>query len=237
MILIKDVVKIFGKQQILKNISFEIKQGEIVGFLGQNGAGKTTLMRIITSYLSATSGEVFIAGKNVAHNTLVIRQKIGYLPETPPLYDNMIVHDYLKFAAKLKDVPVKQQSVQVERVLSQCHLQEVRHEMIGILSKGYRQRIGIAQAIIHNPAILILDEPTNGLDPVQILQVRKLIKSLESQCTVLISTHILSEIEQLAQRVLMIKSGKIIADDTLDNLLQGKSLEKVFFQLNGLSYD
>ncbi|MCQ9206063.1 MAG: ABC transporter ATP-binding protein [Omnitrophica bacterium] len=234
MIIAKNVTKYFGGFKALKNVSFEIKKGEIVGFLGQNGAGKTTIMRILTSYLPATSGEVIIAGQDVSKNSLAIRRKIGYLPETPPLYSNMTVRDYLKFAAQLKNIPAKQQGVQIDKVLDECSLKSVQDKTIGIISKGYKQRVGIAQAILNDPEVLILDEPTIGLDPVQIIQVRNLIKSLEYKRTVILSTHILSEIQQIAQRVLIIKSGKIVVDETLENLLKqpGANLEDIFLRLH-----
>jgi ABC-2 type transport system ATP-binding protein len=237
MIKTKDVRKDFGSTQALKGVSFEIQKGEIVGFLGRNGAGKTTLMRILTSYLPATSGLVTVDGKDVVKDSLFIRRKIGYLPETPPLYFNMTVKDYVTFAARLKDVPVKNIRRQVEKVLDECYLRNVADQTMATLSKGYQQRVGIAQAIINDPAILILDEPTNGLDPVQIQRVRALIKNIERERTVIISTHVLSEIEQIAHRVLIIKDGMIIADDMLSSLLrdgQGKpcSLEDVFLRLN-----
>ncbi len=237
MIETKNIIKNFGNTQALKGVSFEIQKGEIVGFLGRNGAGKTTLIRILTSYLPSTSGSIMIAGQDVAKHSMSIRQKIGYLPETPPLYPNMTVKDYVSFAARLKDVPAKNITMQVAKALDQCYLRNVADKTISILSKGYQQRVGIAQAIINDPDILILDEPTNGLDPVQIGRVRTLIKNLEKERTVIISTHILSEIEQIAQRVLMIKDGEIVADDTLSNLLsdeQGEkqSLEEVFMRLN-----
>ena len=236
MISTKNVTKYFGGFQVLKDVSFEINKGEIVGFLGQNGAGKTTLMRILTSYLPATSGEVKIGGDDVVKNSLAVRRKIGYLPETPPLYSNMTVKDYLKFAAQMKDVPGKQQHKQIDKVLEECNIGDVKNKAIGNLSKGYRQRVGIAQAIINEPEVLILDEPTSGLDPVQNLQVRKLIKSLRHERTVILSTHILPEIEQIAQRVLIIKSGQIIVDESLDLLLKSQNgestLEEVFIRLH-----
>ena len=224
----------------MEDVSFEINKGEIVGFLGQNGAGKTTLMRILTSYLPATSGEVNIGGNDVAENSLAVRRKIGYLPETPPLYSNMTVKDYLEFAAQMKDVPGRQRHKQIDRVLEECNIGDVKNKTIGNLSKGYRQRVGIAQAIINEPEVLILDEPTSGLDPVQNLQVRKLIKCLRHERTVILSTHILSEIEQIAQRVLIIKSGRIIVDKSLDLLLKNQkgeqcaesTLEEVFIKLH-----
>ncbi|MBU1121454.1 MAG: ABC transporter ATP-binding protein [Candidatus Omnitrophota bacterium] len=234
MIISKNITKYFAGVQVLKDVSFEINKGEIVGFLGQNGAGKTTIMRILTSYLPATSGEVIIDGQVVSKNSLAIRKKIGYLPETPPLYSNMTVRDYLKFAAQLKNVPAKQQRVQIDKVIGLCNLESVQRKTIDILSRGYKQRVGIAQAIINDPQVLILDEPTIGLDPVQIIQVRNLIKSLEYERTVILSTHILSEIQQIAQRVLIIKSGEIIVNETLGNLLNeaGDNLEDVFLRLH-----
>lgn len=241
MITTKNATKHFGSFQALKDVSFEINQGEIVGFLGQNGAGKTTLMRILTSYLPASSGTVLIDGDDVARNSLAIRQKIGYLPETPPLYSNMTVKDYLKFAAEIKGIPANQRRRQLNRVLEECQLEDVTHKTIATLSKGYKQRTGIAQAIIHEPKILILDEPTSGLDPIQNLQLRNLIKSLKDRRTVILSTHILSEIEQIAQRVLMIKAGEIIVDESLDALLntnnkeqsRASTLEEVFVNYHG----
>ncbi|MFH1856150.1 MAG: ABC transporter ATP-binding protein [Candidatus Omnitrophota bacterium] len=234
MIIVKNVTKYFGGFQALKNISFEIGSGEIVGFLGQNGAGKTTLMRILTSYLPATSGSVVIGGKDIVKNSLAIRGRIGYLSETPPLYLNMTVRDYLKFAAQLKDVAPKLQHTQIDRVLGECNLGDVQNKTIATLSKGYKQRVGIAQAIINDPEVLILDEPTTGLDPVQIIQVRKLIKNLEYKRTVILSTHILPEIQQIAKRVLIIKSGEIIVDETVENLLKKfeLNLEDVFLKLH-----
>ena len=234
MIIAKNVTKYFGVVQALKDVSFEINRGEIVGFLGLNGAGKTTIMRILTSYLPATSGKVIIGGQEISKNSLAIRKKIGYLPETPPLYSNMTVKDYLKFAAQLKDVPVKQQPIQIDKALMECSLKSVQYKIIGTLSKGYKQRVGIAQAIINDPEILILDEPTIGLDPVQIISVRNLIKSLEYKRTVILSTHILSEIQQISKRVLIIKSGEIIVDETLENLLKEfkSNLEDIFLRLH-----
>jgi len=236
MITTQHVTKYFGDFTAVKNVSFEINKGEIVGFLGQNGAGKTTLMRILTSYLPASSGTVLINGEDVTSRSMTIRKNVGYLPETAPLYVNMTVKDYLKFVAEIKDVPVKQQRLRVDKVLEECQLTDVQEKIIGILSKGYKQRVGIAQAIIHEPKILILDEPTSGLDPIQILQVRSLIKNLRNERTVLLSTHILSEIEQIAQRVLIIRSGQIIVDESLELLLKKpgrarsgqSSLEEVF---------
>lgn len=237
MIKVNNITKYFGNTQALKGVSFEIKKGEIVGFLGRNGAGKTTLMRVLTSYLPANTGNVTIDGMDVAKHSMAIRQKIGYLSETPPLYADMTARNYLKFAAQLKDVPRKKIAAQVDKVLNECYLRNVAHKTIATLSKGYQQRVGIAQAIINDPQILILDEPTNGLDPVQIRRIRALIKNLEKERTIIISTHILSEIEQIARRVLIIKDGLIVADDTMEDLLSDEqggqhSLEEIFLELN-----
>ncbi|MFT5312575.1 MAG: ABC-2 type transport system ATP-binding protein [Paraglaciecola sp.] len=240
MIISDKVCKTYTGFEALKNVSFDIKQGDIVGILGKNGAGKTSLMRILTSFLPATSGKVIIDGQDLAKHSLAIRQKIGYLPETPPLYTNMTVQSYLKFAAQIKDVAINQQRRQLHKVLDECQLEGVRNQAIHTLSKGFKQRVGIAQAIIHEPKILILDEPTSGLDPIQIRQVRALIKNQQGQRTVLVSTHTLSEIENIAERVLIIKSGVVIVDETLHTLLQPKdtasssaqSLEAVFLSLH-----
>lgn len=235
MIIAQNISKYFGKIAALKNVSFEIAKGEIVGFLGKNGAGKTTLMRILTSYLPPTSGKVLIAGQDIERNPLAIRRKIGYLPENPPLYLNMTVREYLKFAARLKDIPARETRARIDKVLDDCRLLYVQNRLIAHLSKGYKQRIGIAQAIIHEPEVLILDEPTSGLDPAQIQQVRKLIKDIEHKRTVLLSTHILSEIEQIARRILIINRGELIKDRPLEGLLKDEgaaTLEEVFLKLN-----
>jgi ABC-2 type transport system ATP-binding protein len=234
MISVKNVSKNFGSIQALHDVSFEIPRGEVVGFLGENGAGKTTLMRILTTYFPPTQGRVSIAGLDVGTSALQIRRKIGYLPENPPIYPSMSVFDYLKFAAQLKDVSHREIKKCVDRVLEQCMLKDVYHRRIGVLSKGYKQRVGIAQAIINDPDVLILDEPTSGLDPVQVKQVRHLIKNFDRQRTIILSTHILPEIELMADRVLIIKQGRILVDSPLTNLLnqpQGKvSLEEVFLK-------
>jgi ABC-2 type transport system ATP-binding protein len=236
MLIVKQLSKNFGSFQALNNVSFEMNKGEIVGLLGKNGAGKTTLMRILTSFISASSGSVTIDGDDIVKHSLAIRQKIGYLPEKPPLYGDMTVQYYLKFAAEIKGVPKNKRQSQLAKVLEECDLQQVKLKTIATLSKGYKQRVGIAQAIIHEPKLLILDEPTSGLDPMQIQQVLALIKNQRDQRTVLLSTHTLTEIEQVAQRVIMIKSGQIVLDDPLDKLLKSEdtaqlqplTLEQVF---------
>lgn len=238
MISARNLTKHFGRITALRNISFEIAQGEIIGFLGPNGAGKTTLMRILTTYLPATKGEAFVAGYDVFRNPMAVRKNLGYLPETPPLYQEMTVYDYLKFSARLKDIETGRIRTQVDRTLEECGIFKVRYQTIATLSKGYKQRVGIAQAILHDPQVLILDEPTSGLDPLQILQVRSLIKNLEQKRTVILSTHILSEIEQIAQRVIILKQGEIVADAPINTLLSdpkvpGKKLklEEAFLNL------
>lgn len=218
---VEHISKNFGALQAVDNVSFEINQGDIVGFLGKNGAGKTTLMRMITAFLAPSSGRIFIDGDDITKHSLTIRQKIGYLPENPPLYTNMTVLQYVKFAAEIKGVAAKKQAVQLAKVLEDCQLEQVKHKTISTLSKGYKQRVGIAQAIIHEPKLLILDEPTSGLDPMQVQQVLALINNQKEQRTVLLSTHTLPEIEKIAQRILMIKSGQLIIDQSLQNLLKG----------------
>jgi ABC-2 type transport system ATP-binding protein len=238
MLIVQQVSKSFGSFQALDKVSFEMKKGDIVGLLGKNAAGKTTLMRILTSFISASSGTVHIDGDDIAKHSLTIRQKIGYLPEKPPLYCDMTVQYYLKFAAEIKGVPKNKRLSQLAKVLEECDLEQVKQKIIATLSKGYKQRVGIAQAIIHEPKLLILDEPTSGLDPMQIQQVLTLIKNQRDQRTVLLSTHNLTEIEQVAQRVLMIKSGRILLDDPLEELLKNKdvtqlrplTLEQVFIK-------
>jgi ABC-2 type transport system ATP-binding protein len=218
---VEHISKNFGALQAVDNVSFEINQGDIVGFLGKNGAGKTTLMRMITAFLAPSSGRIFIDGDDITKHSLTIRQKIGYLPENPPLYTNMTVLQYVKFAADIKGVAAKKQAVQLAKVLEDCQLEQVKHKTISTLSKGYKQRVGIAQAIIHEPKLLILDEPTSGLDPMQVQQVLALINNQKEQRTVLLSTHTLPEIEKIAQRILMIKSGQLIIDQSLKTLLKG----------------
>jgi ABC-2 type transport system ATP-binding protein len=234
LISVSHLSKNYGETSVLNNVSFDIAKGEIVGFLGTNGAGKTTLMRILTTYLQADKGKVLIDRLDVQKDYLAVRRRIGYLSEVPALYNNMSVSAYLRFACRLKDVSSKKETSEIERVMSECNLKDVQHKTIGILSKGFRQRIGIAQAFVNEPPILILDEPTSGLDPIQIIQVRHLIKNCAGKQTVLLSTHILSEIEEMAERVLILKDGRIAFDHRLDSLPQdqSKSLEKTFLKLH-----
>lgn len=232
MISVQNISKYFAAVPALKDISFEIPQGELVGFLGPNGAGKTTLMRILTCYLPPTKGTAAIAGHDVMRESLLARRKIGYLPENPPLYPDMTVRGYLKFAAQLKGVEPRQLRSTIDRVLEECSLTQAQSQTIATLSKGYKQRVGLAQATVHDPEVLILDEPTNGLDPLQIQQVRESIKNLEHKRTVIVSTHILSEIELIVQRIIIINAGRIVADKSLSALREiAPSLEEVFLKL------
>ncbi len=218
MIEVEHLTKNYGPRSAVKDLSFQINQGEVVGFLGPNGAGKTTTMNILACILPATEGKARVCGFDTFDQSLEIRKVIGYLPETPPLYQDMVVSKFLEFAAGLRNVPKKKISAAVDRVLEQCGLGEVRQRIIGRLSKGYQQRVGLAQAMIHDPKILILDEPTIGLDPIQIIEIRKLIQELGTARTILLSSHILPEVTQLCQRVIIINEGEIVAMDSLEGL-------------------
>ena len=218
MIKVEGLTKRYARNIAVKNISFEVGKGEIVGFLGKNGAGKTTTMRVLTCFLPPTSGKASVAGFDVIEQSLDVRKNIGYLPETPPLYPEMEVRGYLSFVAKLKGIPSADVAKRVDAVLDRTALGSVRDTLIGKLSKGYRQRVGIAQAIIHNPPVLILDEPTSGLDPEQQREARQLIASLSGDHTIILSTHILSEVEQSCSKVIIINQGEIVAVDSVANL-------------------
>jgi len=218
MIEVENLTRYYGTRRAINNISFQIEKGEVVGFLGPNGAGKSTTMNIISCILPASSGSAKIKGFDIFEKSLEIRKIIGYLPETPPIYPDMIVRDYLKFTAGLRSVDAKKISSSVNRVIEKCSLKEVNHRIIGRLSKGYQQRVGLAQAMIHNPEILILDEPTIGLDPIQIIEIRKLIQELATEHTIILSSHILPEITQICKRVIIINEGEIAAVDSLDGL-------------------
>lgn len=218
MIQVENLTKSFGPVLAVDKISFHVGKGEIVGFLGLNGAGKTTTMRILTSYLPATSGSARIAGYDVMLQADGVRQNIGYLPESVPLYPEMRVEEYLQFRAKLKSVPRADRAKRVEYCLERCRLVTVRRRLLGTLSKGYRQRVGLADAMMHNPPILILDEPTAGLDPQQIRETLALLKELGQGHTILLSTHILPEVEAICERVIIIASGRIGLDQRLDEI-------------------
>ncbi|HDD35251.1 MAG TPA: ATP-binding cassette domain-containing protein [Candidatus Desulfofervidus auxilii] len=213
-----NVSKWFGERQVLKNVSFKVEKGEILGFLGPNGAGKTTTMRILTGFFPPTIGVVRIAGKDINKNPIFVKQKLGYLPEHNPLYGEMTVKAYLEFVASIKGVDGKTRKKQIEKIMQECGLNEVKNRLIKHLSKGYRQRVGLAQALVNEPEILILDEPTIGLDPKQIYEIRQLIKNLAGKKTVILSTHILPEVSMVCTRVLIINKGEVVAEDTPENL-------------------
>jgi len=224
-ILIRNLSKHYGSQKAVDNISFEVKTGEVLGFLGPNGAGKTTTMKMITSYLTKGEGEILIGGKSFDQEDM--RRHIGYLPEHNPLYLDMPVLEYLKFCASLQKVPKSLLDSQIKKMVRQCGLNQEKHKKIGELSKGYRQRVGLAQAMIHDPEILILDEPTTGLDPNQIVEIRALIRQLGKEKTVILSTHILPEVEATCDRILIINQGKIVANGTSDTLRKQASGNKL----------
>jgi ABC-2 type transport system ATP-binding protein len=215
------LVKRYGTTVAVDGLDFHIEKGSIVGFLGPNGAGKTTTMKMITGALPSSSGEVEVGGHSVFKEPLVIKKMIGYLPETPPLYLDMKVRDYLRFATRLQGVSKAQVASKVDDAMERVKIQDVSHRLIHNLSKGYRQRVGLAQAIAHNPKVLVLDEPTDGLDPRQIIEIRELIKSLAGDHTVILSSHILPEVAATCERVLIINHGKIVADDTIEKIQKG----------------
>jgi ABC-2 type transport system ATP-binding protein len=234
MIEIKNLRKIFGTSVILDDISLIVQPGEILGFLGPNGAGKTTTMKIITSFWSPTSGSIIIDGVDVAADPLASRKKIGYLPETVPLYDDMRVYEYLKFVAEIRGLDKQTTKQRIKEVIDACGLRSVIKQPIEELSKGFRQRVGLAQAIMHNPDILILDEPTTGLDPNQIVEIRKLIKELGKAKTVIFSTHILGEVSAVCDRAVIINKGKIVGEGTPEELTKkagGKEI--VYVKIRG----
>ncbi len=229
-IVVNNLSKRFGIQLAVDNISFEVKTGEILGFLGPNGAGKTTTMKIITCYMAQNSGDVKVNGLSILEDKEEIKKQIGYLPENNPLYSDMPVLDYLQFVAELQNVPKEKISNRIAEMVITCGLDVEKHKKIEELSKGYKQRVGLAQAMIHDPEILILDEPTSGLDPNQIVEIRKLIRELGKQKTVILSTHILPEVEATCDRILIINNGKIVADGTADSLrkrAQGQEVLRV----------
>jgi ABC-2 type transport system ATP-binding protein len=217
---VRNLTKVYGEQKAIDEISFEVKTGEILGFLGPNGAGKTTTMKIVTCYMPPTSGAVEVDGLNIVEHSLEVRRKIGYLPELNPLYHDMSVTEYLEYSAQLHSLTSGTISHRMKEMVTVCGLESVRHKDIGELSKGYRQRVGLAQAMIHDPEVLILDEPTSGLDPNQIVEIRNLIKELGRAKTVVLSTHILSEVQATCDRVLIINEGRIVADGTPEQLQQ-----------------
>lgn len=215
---VENLSKYYGQQAAVNNISFEINTGEIVGFLGPNGAGKSTTMKMITTYLTPNSGKIWVNNVDTEEDSMGVRKKIGYLPEQNPLYLDMNVMDYLEYAAELESVPKAEIPKAVKKMVEVCGLGDVQHKDIGELSKGFRQRVGLAQAMIHDPEVLILDEPTSGLDPNQIIEIRNLIKKLGKEKTLVLSTHIMQEVEATCDRVLIINKGEIVADGSPDTL-------------------
>ena len=218
MIEVQHLTKRYGRVTAVHDISFRVEQGEILGFLGPNGAGKTTTMRILTGYMPATEGKAIVAGFDVFDQPIDAKRRTGYLPETPPLYPDMSVVEYLDFVAKIKGVAASERRGRVRQVMERTRIDDMAGRLCGNLSKGYRQRVGLAQALIHNPDVLILDEPTAGLDPKQIIETRELIKELAGNHTIILSTHILPEVSQTCQRVVIINKGHVVAVDTPDNL-------------------
>ena len=214
---VKEVTKKYREQKALDKVSFGVKAGEIAGFIGPNGAGKSTMMKIITGYIMPTSGDVWVAGRNISDHAMEVKKTIGYLPESNPLYYDMYVREYLRFVGSIYqlDVPLKQRA---EEIIELTGLQAEKNKKIGMLSKGYKQRVGIAQALIHDPQVLILDEPTSGLDPNQILEIRELISGIGKEKTVLLSTHIMQEVEAICSRIIIIHNGQIAADDKTENI-------------------
>jgi ABC-2 type transport system ATP-binding protein len=219
MIEVEQLSKIYGATPAIQDVTFAVEKGEILGFLGPNGAGKTTTMRILTGYLPASSGSAKIAGFDVHEDSMEVRRRIGYLPETPPLYPDMTVEGFLNFVARIKGVSAGDRSTRVQLAIQRCNLEEKQKVLIRKLSKGFRQRVGIAQAIVHDPPAIILDEPTVGLDPRQIIDVRNLIKSLAGEHTIILSTHILPEVSMTCSRVAIINRGKVVATNTPDQLM------------------
>jgi ABC-2 type transport system ATP-binding protein len=231
MIEVAHLSKRYGDLPAVSDVTFTAASGQILGFLGPNGAGKTTTMRIITGFMPATTGTVRVEGFDVFEQSAEVRRRIGYLPENPPLYNDMTVIPYLRFAAKLKGVRGGDVSAGIDRVLETCGLREVSGRLLSHLSKGYRQRVGLAQALIHDPPVLVLDEPTIGLDPRQIIEIRTLIRGLgTANRTVVLSTHILHEVQQVCDKVVIINEGRVVVEDQLANLTAGRNLEQVFLQ-------
>ena len=220
---VKNLSKIYGTQKALKEVSFEVNKGEIVGLLGPNGAGKSTLMKILTGYISQTNGDAKICNLDINDNSLETQSKIGYLPEHNPLYLDMYVKEYLEFVANIYEVNHKY----INEMIEKTGLQKEQHKLIGLLSKGYRQRVGLAQALLHNPEVLILDEPTTGLDPNQLLEMRSLIKEIGREKTVVLSTHIMQEVEAICDRVIIINKGQIVANKTIRELQKSKGNRKL----------
>ena len=218
MIEVKNLSKSYGPVEAVRSISFQVNQGEVVGFLGPNGAGKSTTMKVMTGYLPPNEGTVVVGGKDILEDALPVRQQIGYLPESTPLYSDMITYDYLDFVAAMRGISAEDRPARIRAMTNACGLHDVLAKRVDALSKGYKQRVGLAQAMIHNPPILILDEPTSGLDPNQIVEIRELIREIGRERTVVLSTHILSEVQASCDRVIIIDNGTLVADGTPEEL-------------------
>lgn len=236
MIEVKGLTKNYGSNRGINNISFKVQKGEILGLLGSNGAGKTTIMNLLTGYKPATSGEIYIDGINLLEKPMEAKKKIGYLPEIPPLYPELKVISYLRFVSDLKDVPVRIREERINKVMNLVNINDVKGRLIRNLSKGYKQRLGLAQALIANPDVLILDEPTVGLDPKQIHEIRSLIQNLSKEHTIILSSHILAEVSMVCDRVIILKNGEIVAIDTPQKLARELfNTEKFFVRIKGPS--
>ena len=234
MIAVNNLSKFYGTTAAIQGVSFSVKQGEVIGFLGPNGAGKTTTMRILTGFMPATTGTASIAGFDVFSQPLDIRKHIGYLPEDVPLYKDMTVREFLNFAAEIKGVSGAKKAAQVQDAMQRCGIYSVQQRLIANLSKGFRQRVGLAQTLLGSPDVLILDEPTTGLDPAQIIEIRELIRELAKEKTIILSTHILPEVSMICQRVIIINKGKIVAVDTTENLTSRmQKSTKILMEVDG----
>jgi len=235
---VQHLTKRYGRVTAVDDVSFRVERGEILGFLGPNGAGKTTTMRILTGYMPATEGRAMVAGYDLFDRPIEAKRRIGYLPETPPLYPDMTVREYVDFVARIKGVPSRERKDRVDAVMRRTHVADMAERHCAKLSKGYRQRVGLAQALIHNPEVLILDEPTAGLDPKQIIETRDLIRSLAGDHTIVLSTHILPEVSQTCQRVVIINKGRVVAVDTPENLTARlRGAETMFVQVDAEGAD
>ena len=238
MIEVQQLTKRYGPFTAVNDVSFKVERGEILGFLGPNGAGKTTTMRVLTGYMPPTEGRAIVAGYDILEQPLEAKRRTGYLPETPPLYPEMTVRDYLVFVSKIRGVPRAERKARIDTVMEKTRIADTAKRHCGKLSKGYRQRVGLAQALLHNPEVLILDEPTAGLDPKQIIETRRLIKELGGEHTVILSTHILPEVSQTCHRVVIINKGRVVAVDTPDNLTSRlRGSEAMYVQLDTLGAD
>ncbi len=234
MIDVNGLTRYYGEKRAISDVTFQVNKGEILGLLGPNAAGKTTTMRILTCFMPPTSGEATVGGFDIFKQSMDVRRITGYLPENPPLYSDMRVTDYLDFVCRIKGVEKSRKAAEIDAVVEKASIGDVRRSIIGKLSKGFKQRVGLAQSLLNNPPIVILDEPTVGLDPKQIIEIRELIKNLKSEHTVILSSHILPEIEQTCDRVVIINDGKVVAEDSVKNLtnrMQG--VEKILLQVEG----